>query len=317
MRPRGRRLLAGASAAASASPWASPAGRSGGRCGAEPAAPISGQRAMRAEVAAGGAALRRGLRDGDRDDRRRGPRRLPAAASTSSTSSTGRPAAASPASSTARGSCATSPASSPRSAGRAAERIGVRESAKRTVGARGSPSARLRPSWLTAELVERATSSSSPAVGSRRRWLPRQTHAPISVAVDGTVSTLSGHRRGLRFITIAIDRGGGRNQGAADSAGARSIDAARAPAGARGLPRGRWSPSEPLRGWCRLRRRQSFPLQGQILAFNDGRTTASRATLAHVYGAKPYPNSRIFVFQHPQLAGGPTGRSSARRSRKP
>ena len=39
----------------------------------------------------------------------------------------------------------------------------------------------------------------------------------------------------------------------------------------------------------------TFPLQGQILAFNtviDG----ERAILAHVYGKNPFPNSRIFVF---------------------
>jgi len=39
----------------------------------------------------------------------------------------------------------------------------------------------------------------------------------------------------------------------------------------------------------------AFPLQGKVLAFNavvDG----ERAIIAHVYGKKPFPNSRIFVF---------------------
>jgi hypothetical protein len=46
----------------------------------------------------------------------------------------------------------------------------------------------------------------------------------------------------------------------------------------------------------------AFPLRGRILAFNavvDG----GRAIIAHVYGNKPFPNSRIIVFHIHETSG--------------
>lgn len=153
----------------------------------------------------------------------------------------------------------------------------------------------LGASLARAELVERGDLFVKFSGGIDPTSLPRYERAPISVRVDGTVRTLSAdHPPALRFISIAINRGG-------------RIET-------RGLPRCRRSQIEAsstaralqvcgdaLVGTGRYKagvsfpEQMTFPLQGRILAFN-ARVDGQRAILAHVYGAKPYPNSRIFVF---------------------
>jgi hypothetical protein len=146
-----------------------------------------------------------------------------------------------------------------------------------------------------AELVERGDLFVKFAGGIAPIALPRESQAPISVRIDGTVKTLSGERPpALRFISIAINRGG-------------KLDT-------RGLPTCRRSQLEPATARqaleaCRpalvgdgrylaalaLPEQANFPLQGRVLAFNaviDGK----RAILAHVYGQDPVPNSKVFVF---------------------
>jgi hypothetical protein len=132
--------------------------------------------------------------------------------------------------------------------------------------------------------------------------LPRHTRAPISVTVAGTVRTLSGERPpALRRIAIAINQGG-------------RLDA-------RGLPvcqQARIKPSTTrealaLCGPALVGRgdyaadvafpeQSAFPSHGRILAFNavvDGQ----RAILAHVYGPKPVPITRVIVFRIRESGG--------------
>ena len=86
----------------------------------------------------------------------------------------------------------------------------------------------------------------------------------------------------------------GRNQGPAGlPTAARSRRPARRrrwrPAAGRWSAAGATSPASPSPN------RRRCPLQGKVLAFNavaDGK----RAILAHVYGCRPVPNSRTFVF---------------------
>ena len=146
-----------------------------------------------------------------------------------------------------------------------------------------------------AELVERGNLFVKFQGGIAPTRLPRQANAPISVEVDGTVRTLSGEQPpALRFITIAINRGGRVETKGLPICRRSSIDAAnsaQALAACRGalVGRGRYVAG------VAFPEQDAFPLQGSVLAFNtvdDGK----RAILAHVYGAKPFPNSRTFVF---------------------
>jgi hypothetical protein len=146
-----------------------------------------------------------------------------------------------------------------------------------------------------AELVERGNLFVKFQGGIAPTRLPRHTNAPISVRVDGTVRSLSGEQPpALRFISIAINRGGrietkglpvcrrsqiesGTSRAALTACGGALVGTGRYVAG------------------ISFPEQAAFPLQGRILAFNtviDG----ERAILAHVYGRKPFPNSRIFVF---------------------
>jgi hypothetical protein len=163
----------------------------------------------------------------------------------------------------------------------------------------------LGASLADAELVERGDLFVKFSGGIAPTSLPRDSNAPISVRVTGTVKTLSKQQPpALRLITIAINRGG-------------RIET-------RGLPRCRRSQIEPgsaqqaleacgaalvgegsYAGALSLPEQPNFPLQGRILAFNaviDGK----RAILAHVYGNSPVPNSRIIVF-HIRETGGTFG----------
>src|SRR5690348_10623484 len=78
-----------------------------------------------------------------------------------------------------------------------------------------------------AELVERGNLFVKFAGGIAPTKLPRQANAPISVRVDGTVRTLSGERPpALRFISIAINRGGRIDTEGLPTCQRSSIDAA-------------------------------------------------------------------------------------------
>jgi hypothetical protein len=146
-----------------------------------------------------------------------------------------------------------------------------------------------------AELVERGNLFVKFAGGIDPTLLPRHDPAPIAVRIDGTVRTLTGERPpALRFISIAINRGGRieteglplcRRSQIEASTSANAIKAC----GDALVGRGRY------RAGVSFPEQEAFPLQGRILAFN-ARVDGQRAILAHIYGNKPYPNSRIFVF---------------------
>jgi hypothetical protein len=132
--------------------------------------------------------------------------------------------------------------------------------------------------------------------------LPREARAPISVRVAGTVRTLSGERPpALRRIVIAINQGGRLDARGLPLCGRRQIEP---------------SSSEEALARCgpalvgggsydadvAFPEQSAFPSHGRVLAFNavvDGR----RAILAHVYGPKPIPITRIIVFRIQQARG--------------
>ena len=146
-----------------------------------------------------------------------------------------------------------------------------------------------------AELVERGGLFVRFQGGLAPTALPRDSLAPISVSVDGTVKTLSGERPpALRQISIELNRGG-------------VLDP-------RGLPVCRYdelvsSADEQALANCgdalvgsgsylantAFPEQMTFPSSGQILAFNavvGGRP----AILAHIYGTEPVAMTRIITF---------------------
>lgn len=126
--------------------------------------------------------------------------------------------------------------------------------------------------------------------------LPRELRAPIAVTIDGTVKTLSGERPpALRQIAIAINRGGHLDtrglpvcrKSQIDPSSSRQAIAVCGPAL---VGRGGYS------GAVAFPEQETFVSQGRILAFNavvDG----ERAILAHVFGTKPAPITRVIVFR--------------------
>jgi len=146
-----------------------------------------------------------------------------------------------------------------------------------------------------AELVEWGNLFVKFSGGIDPTLLPRHDPAPIGVRVDGTVRTLTGDRPpALRFISIAINRGGQIDTKGLPLCRRSQIEASTS---ARALK----ACGDALVGTGRYKagvsfpEQEAFPLQGRILAFN-ARVEGRRAILAHIYGNKPYPNSRIFVF---------------------
>jgi hypothetical protein len=132
--------------------------------------------------------------------------------------------------------------------------------------------------------------------------LPRDARAPIAVQVTGAVRTLSGERPpALRGISIAINQGG-------------KLDAH----GLAVCKRGQIEPSSTEEALARcgdalvgggsydadvaFPEQSAFPSHGRVLAFNAV-VGGKRAILAHVYGAKPIPITRIIVFHIQQTSG--------------
>ncbi len=132
--------------------------------------------------------------------------------------------------------------------------------------------------------------------------LPRDARAPISVSVAGTVRTLSGERPpALRQISIAINRGGRLDanglplchQGEIEPS---STEEAMARCGAALVGGGSYDAD------VAFPEQSAFPSHGRILAFNAV-VNGKRAILAHVYGARPLPITRIIVFHIRESAG--------------
>jgi hypothetical protein len=160
----------------------------------------------------------------------------------------------------------------------------------------------LATSLAQAELTARGDLFVKFSGGIEPKALPRETRAPISVSVEGTVRTLSGERPpALRQMSIAINRGG-----RLDTEGLplcrqsqimpSSTEQALANCGPALVGRGTYTAA------IAFPEQSSFPSQGRILAFNsivDGH----RAILAHVYGNEPLPITRIIVFRIRQRRG--------------
>jgi hypothetical protein len=132
--------------------------------------------------------------------------------------------------------------------------------------------------------------------------LPRNSRAPITVSVAGSIRTLSGTQPpALRLITIAINRGGHLDTAGLPLCGRAQIEPssteeAMAACGPALVGRGSFSAQ------VAFPEQSSYPSQGRILAFNavvDGH----RAILAQVYGEKPVPITRIIVFHIHDLGG--------------
>jgi hypothetical protein len=125
--------------------------------------------------------------------------------------------------------------------------------------------------------------------------LPRLAPAPIGVRIAGKIKTISGHRPpSLRQIRIAINR-----EGRLDTHGlpvcppariaATSSDDALAACGSALVGEGSFAAR------VAFPEQAAFPNRGRILAFNS-RSDGHRTILAHVYGSKPAPISRLIVF---------------------
>jgi hypothetical protein len=126
--------------------------------------------------------------------------------------------------------------------------------------------------------------------------LPRQARAPIGVSISGTIRTLSGQRPpALREIAIEINKGGELNAEGLPVCRQSQLEAtsgeqALANCGSALVGAGRY------RAATAFPEQTAFPSNGRILAFNsivDGR----EAILAHIFGTRPLPITRIVVFK--------------------
>lgn len=125
--------------------------------------------------------------------------------------------------------------------------------------------------------------------------LPRDSRAPISVSVAGTVRTLSGARPpALRRISISINQGGlldsrGLPVCHRDQIEPSSTEEALARCGPAIVGHGSYDAD------VAFPEQSEFPSHGRIFAFNAV-VGGKRAILAHVYGQNPVPITRIIVF---------------------
>jgi hypothetical protein len=153
-----------------------------------------------------------------------------------------------------------------------------------------------------AELVERGNLFVKFQGGIAPTNLPRDTNAPISVRVDGTVRVLSGDRPpALRFISIAINRGGRIETRGLPTCRRSEIEAGSSAAALKACGDALVGTGRYLAG-VDFPEQNTFPLQGRILAFNTV-SDGERAILAHVFGKDPFPNSRTFVFRIRKTSG--------------
>lgn len=146
-----------------------------------------------------------------------------------------------------------------------------------------------------AELVERGGLFVRFQGGLTPTALPRDSLAPISVSVDGTIRTLSGERPpALREISIELNRGGVLDPRGLPVCSVQDLvstadNQALANCGDALVGRGSYLAETAFP------EQLSFPTSGEILAFNavvGGRP----AILAHVYGTEPVAMTRIITF---------------------
>jgi hypothetical protein len=132
--------------------------------------------------------------------------------------------------------------------------------------------------------------------------LPRDELASITVAIDGTVKTLSGERPpALRQIRVELN-----NHGVLDTEGLPVCELERieATSDAVALNRCRQAlvGSGSFTANNALPEQVPFPTSGKILAFN-GTDGGRPAIFAHVYGTKPIASTRVIVFRISRTSG--------------
>lgn len=146
-----------------------------------------------------------------------------------------------------------------------------------------------------AELVERGDLFVTFTGGLEPAALPRDSLAPIGVSVSGTVKTLSGERPpALRRIVIELNRGGVLNARGLPRCRREQIEAASS-SGALSQCRDALVGSGVYLANTAFPEQGAFPSGGRILAFNAV-TDGHPAILAHIYGEKPVPITRIVTF---------------------
>lgn len=150
-------------------------------------------------------------------------------------------------------------------------------------------------SLAQAELVEHGGLFVSFKGGLEPGALPRDSLAPIGVSVAGTVKTLSGERPpALRQIVIELNRGGVLDTRGLPRCRRREIESASS-RDAMAVCHEAFVGTGTYQARTAFPEQGAFPSDGKILAFNavvDGH----QAILAHVYGTKPVPITRIIVF---------------------
>lgn len=131
--------------------------------------------------------------------------------------------------------------------------------------------------------------------------LPRHQLAPIAIGVAGTIRTLSGDRPpALRRISIGIHRGGRLDTRGlpichVDEINPGSSAKALEVCGAAQVGEGTFAARTAFP------EQETFPAHGRIVAFNSV-SNGQPTILAHVYGTKPVPITRVIVFhihRHP------------------
>ncbi len=147
-----------------------------------------------------------------------------------------------------------------------------------------------------AELSERGNLFVRFDGGIAPQSLPRHDRGPIAVRVEGTIKTLSGERPpALRQIVIAVNRGGSLDTEGLPVCRRRQLEA-RSSEQALEVCGGALVGQGHYKGAFSFAEQNPFPLRGHILAFNavvDGK----RAILAHAFGTKPFPATRIITFR--------------------
>lgn len=150
-------------------------------------------------------------------------------------------------------------------------------------------------SLARAELTQRGDLFVSFSGGIEPGALPRHARAPIAVRVAGRIRTLAGHHPpSLRRIRIAINRGGRLDTRGLPVCPAAKIDASSSRF-ALDVCGDALVGSGSFTARVAFPEQAAFPSRGRILAFNST-SHGHRTILAHVYGAKPAPISRLIVF---------------------
>ena len=134
--------------------------------------------------------------------------------------------------------------------------------------------------WPARRRSSRATCGSTSTPTSRRRPLPRERPAPITIEVGGKISTTDGsHPPALRQLRIELNSAGRIDTRGLPACAASALQSTSSERGARPLPPGagrRRAPSKRSSG------RAAVLVNGRALVFN-GRVRGRAGMLIHIY----------------------------------